>query len=100
MKVECPFPEFENAWIELPEIWLGKHAEKRDQAISASEKLNLGNTLTSFSVAMSLMDNWELPGLTGNPEKWDFSQLDLRLILWVIETVIGSFNKCYEISKK
>lgn len=106
MKVSCPVAGFDQRdeggepqyWIELPGAWLGVHAERRDEVLADTS--GMGQTLRSFAVALALLDNWSLPGLTGPPEKWDFTQLDLRVIAWVSQTVLEPFNDCFRIPKK
>lgn len=95
----CPLPRFPDAWIDLPDLWLGQHAQRRDDAVEQAQEKGFGTTLLNFAVAIALLDDWNLPGLGGNPEKWDFTQLDLGLINWVINTTIGDFNKCFEVPK-
>ena len=98
MRLYCQIPDLKEAWIELPEVWLGKHAQRRDQAIEAAEKYK-SNTLTEFAVAMALLDNWNLPGLAGNPDAWDFTLLDLRLMAWVRNETLQSFGRCFIVPK-
>jgi hypothetical protein len=97
-RIHCPWPGLEAAWIEYPDIWLGEHAARRDKAIREAEEYD-SETITSFAAAIALLDNWSLPGMDGNPEKWDFLKLDLRLLAWVPMTVFPSFNKCWEVPK-
>lgn len=91
-------PEFPDAWVELPDQWLGRHAQRRDETI---EKMppELGMTLLSFGVSMALLDDWNIPGLAGNNEKWDFTQISLPLIAWINDTVLSEFNACFEVPK-
>ena len=95
----CPIDGLEDAWIELPLIWLGLHAQKRDQTIEQSKKFN-SSTLTGFAVAMILLEDWNLPGLPANPEKWNFQELRLDLINWVGDVVLVDFGKTFLIKKK
>jgi len=61
-RVECPLTEFPDAWIDLPDTWLGRHAQRRDEVIEKSPK-DMGITLMSFAVSLALLENWNLPGL-------------------------------------
>ncbi len=97
-RVSCPWPGLEDAWVEFPDVWLGKHAARRDQAIKAAEKYN-SQTVTNFAAALAILDEWSLPGLNGNPENWDFLTLDLRLLAWVPAVVFPSFGACFEVPK-
>jgi len=58
-----------------------------------------GTVLSNFAVAMSLIDDWNLPGINGNPDKWDFDKVDLRVIAWVNSMVLASFLRCFIVPK-
>jgi hypothetical protein len=88
-KIDCPF--LEGAFIALPDQWLGRDAARRDRAIEAGEEKKLTRTLLNFAVAMALLEDWNLPGLTGNPEQWDYERIDLQLIAWVSSVVNNDF---------
>ena len=97
-RIDCPYPDIE-AHIELPDVWLGSHAERRDETL-AKLRVDYGQTLQNFGVSLALLDNWQLPGLNGNPDKWDFNKLDLRLIAWVSGQVLGDFSRCWIVPKE
>jgi len=97
-RFDCPLPDYAGAWVELPDKWLGKHAARRDEAISASAKYD-SPTLMRFAVSMALLEDWSMPGFDGNPEKWDFTLLDLPLIAWVSAVVMDDFNRCFVVPK-
>ena len=90
-KIMCPIEDYEESWILLPDIWLGKHAAARDAAVEAATEAGLGPTLTSFAISLALMDDHSLPGLNGNPERWDSGEVDLRVITWVNHEVLPPF---------
>jgi hypothetical protein len=92
------YPHGQGYWIELPDEWLGRHANRRDEVLSKLPA-ETGQTESNFAVAMALLDDWVLPGLNGNPEKWDFSQLSLNMIAWVSQATIGDFNQCWVVKK-
>lgn len=97
-RTQCPLPALEQCWIDLPDLpWLGRHAQRRDEA--AEKAKDLGQTLQSFAVALALLEDWSLPGLTGNPERWDYGELNLSVIAWVTQEVLSDFYKCFEIPK-
>jgi len=96
-KIYCPLPEYREAWVELPPEWLGLHAKQRDEV--AENKGELSSTELNFAIAIALLDNWDLPGLGGNPENWDFSQLSLPLIAWINQEVLTSFTACFLVPK-
>jgi hypothetical protein len=100
MRIDCPFPEWNGVWIELPDKWLGAHANKRDEALEAAQKARLRNTQLDFAVALSLLENWHIPHLGGNPQEWDFAKLNLELIAWIAATVLASYQACFVIPKK
>ena len=99
--IACPLAEYPTASITLPDRWLGSHAERRDEAIEALDKnaRYKGATLRSFAVSMALLEDWDLPGLAGNPDKWDFSQIDLSLIAWVNGAVLTDYGMCFIVPK-
>ena len=97
-RYDCPIEKYKGSFVVLPDVWLGRHAQRRDQAVEAAHKYNSG-TLTQFAVAMALLEDWSLPGLPGNVELWDFTKLDLHLIVWVTETVLGDFAEAFTIPK-
>lgn len=96
---DCPWPDFPEAWIELPDKWYGEHADRRDSAVEKANEIGLIGTLRDFAVSMALLDNWSLPGLNGNPEKWDFKAVDLPIITWVNTTTLVDFMKNWAIPK-
>lgn len=93
-----PDPDLVNAFVVLPPRWLGEHAKRRDEAIEAARKYN-SETFTSFAVSLALCENWNLPGLDGKPEAWDFSKLPLQLIAWVNDEVLSDFGRCFIVPK-
>ncbi|MCB0246300.1 MAG: hypothetical protein KDI12_22990 [Anaerolineae bacterium] len=92
MRIDSPFADYPDAWIELPDRWLGRHATRYAEAIEAGKREKLIGRVLDFSVSLVLLDNWVLPGLTGPPDKWDFQQLPLEIIEWVAQTVLLAFN--------
>jgi len=70
------------------------HATRRDRALEQAREKKLGDTLSGFAVAMALLEEWSLPGMMGNPEQWDYEQLDLSLIAWIRTEVLSDFLAC------
>lgn len=105
--IPCPLPGLngvdENGrplhYITLPDEWLGVHANRRDKALEQSIEKGNGGTVTNFAIAMSLLDDWNLPGLQGNPENWDFGKVKLSLIGWVNTAVLPDYTKCFVVPK-
>lgn len=99
-RVGCPFPEWDDCAIELPDEWLGIHAERRDEAEKQARDRGLGDTLVQFAIALSLLDDWQnIPGIDG-PPPWDFQELPLRVVAWITNTTMIEFYECFEIPKK
>ena len=97
-QIDCPITNYPGAYIVLPDQWLGYHAQRRDQAVEAAQNYKSG-TMTQFAVSMALLEEWNIPGLAGNPEKWDFTKLDLSIIAWVNEVVLSDFAKALTVPK-
>ncbi len=90
-RLDSPIPQHADAWIELPDEWLGKHATRRDEAVESANEQGLSGTLGNFAVSLALLDNWSLPGLNGPADKWDFEKLPLSIITWVNGATITPF---------
>lgn len=97
-RFDCPYPDLD-AWIELPDIWLGKHAYRRDEVVRECNDKKLPQTHTNFAVAMALLEEWNIPGLNGNPERWDFQELDLRLVGWINHVALTDYGLCFTLPK-
>jgi hypothetical protein len=94
-KIDCPWGGF----IELPDTWLGQHARRRDEAAEKAGKLP--DTFRRFAIAMALLENWgELPGLGGNPEKWDFEAVSWPVLSWVADVVFTDLALALSVPKK
>ena len=98
-RVKCPLTGHKKRWIELPDRWLGRHAQIRDEAAKKAAEAELGDALGTFAVSIALLDNWSLPGLEGNPELWDFTEMDLEIIAWVIAETMPSYHDCWNVPK-
>ena len=100
-RVQCTIKDFEEFWIELPDEWLGYHAQRRDDAVRVldEKKPDMGETLRKFSVSLALLDDWSLPGLSGNLENKDFEELSLSIIGWVNLVTLNSFGACFVLPK-
>lgn len=101
MRIDCPYPEFPDAWIEVPDQWLGKHATKRDTAASIARDNKLTSTETNFAISAALLEDWgNIPGMNGNPDNWKFDEMSLSLIWWITEAVTIPYNMCFIVPKK
>jgi hypothetical protein len=59
-----------------------------------------GVIMQNFAAGMALLEDWNIPGLNGNPKAWDFGKVDLPIIAWVnFFAVTSSFLKCFDIPK-
>lgn len=96
---DCPWPQYSGAYIDLPDEWLGLHARRRDEAVEKARAAGLSSTIRDFAVSMALLDDWHLPGLNGNPDRWDFDQVGLPLIAWVNSETLIDFSSCWAIPK-
>jgi hypothetical protein len=91
------YPRAADAWIELPDVWLGLHAQRHDEALAKSK--DLPATWREFVIAIALLDNWQLPGLTGRPETWDLGKMDLHVMAWVKSATLTSYYECFQVPK-
>ena len=106
-RIQCHIPGLDGKdeggapiyWIKTPSEWLGEHAQRRDEANESARKNKLGETLRGFAVALALLDDWHLPGLGGNPEKWDFTKVSLPIIAWVSTEINARYWENYALPK-
>jgi hypothetical protein len=99
-RFDCPIPEYEGGWIEIPDTWLGKHANKRDEIVNNAPE-DAQQTAVNWMVATGLMEQWGgIEAMNGNPDKWNFDEISLELIAWITQTVNGSYNQCWNVKKK
>lgn len=91
-KIDCPY----GGWIELPDEWLGEHLLRRDQVLA---KTSTTGIVKNFTLAIALLENWDLPGLTGKPDKWDVAKLPAAIIVWVASVVTADFAQVFEVPK-
>lgn len=99
--IVCPLPGMDDFFVSLPERWLGEHLIKFQEAGEKSRQLApaLPQVLNNFAQALSLLDDWKLPGINGNPEKIDFAKIDLQVMVWVNEVVNEDFGKAFIVPK-
>ncbi len=90
-EVGCPWPKYAKCKVTLPDVWLGEHAARRDQAIEEAIEFK-SESLTRMAVSLALLDDWEnIPGLDGPPEKWEYSKVPLKIMAWLDEVVLADF---------
>lgn len=87
--------------MEIPSEWLGYHVDRRDKALAEARESGIkSSTLQDFAVALALAEDWgNIPGLDGPPDQWDFQDVPLPLIAWMIATVVGPFADCFRVPK-
>lgn len=110
MRYPCPIPDFDmdddgqpRYWIDVPEAWLGHHADRYIQALESCDKHDppQRGVIRDLTCAMALLEDWHLPGIGANPEKWDFGQVRLEVIAWINKTVLrDGYYKAFEVPKK
>ena len=87
-------------FIELPDKWLTSHATRHFQATEKSIEAGLVGVAHNFAVSIALLEDWNLPGLNGNPDKWDFQAIDLVIAGWVNGLVLPAYYDNFQIKKK
>ena len=98
-RIDCPLPDLEDAFVVLPDEWLGLHAQRRDQAVREAARYD-SNTITLFAISLAIADDWGgIPGLDGKPENWDFTKVKIPIIAWMNESVLTDFNKAFIVPK-
>ncbi len=85
---QCPWPDWADVWIETPAVWLGRHGQRYAEAAAKAREAGLRGAPAEFSAYLALLDNWQLPGLNGPPERWDVLELPLAVLAWV-NSVVG-----------
>ncbi len=100
LKLVCPDLDYSHAFIVLPREWLGEHAIRKDRALQLAEE-HKSPEISNFAVCMSILDDWgNIPGLDEKePDKWDFNVVPIRIISWVVETVLADFSLAYIVPK-
>lgn len=99
-RIDCPIPGLEDAYVVLPDDWLGEHLIKRDEAVSEYRKMGSA-AMIDLGVALTLAEDWRgIPGLEGKPENWDLRKLRAQVINWLVAVVVGDFNKCFDFPKQ
>jgi len=96
----CPFDEFGESWIEVPERWTGYHAQRDYEAQKKLDGRGFAPVYENFIRAMALLDDWFIPALSGNPDKWQAETLDLRLMAWVSQLTLGAYLLNFQVPKK
>ena len=113
LRLACPVAGFDTQdeagnpdyWIDIPapDEWGMPHAEAHDAAIRAAlaEEIEHGSIFMGFVMGMALLEDWSLPGMNGNPEKWDFNETapHLGIIQWVSDSAVLPFQATRDVKK-
>ena len=95
-RLDCPA----GGWIGLPDEWLGAHALKQDDAKRRAQEAGLSETFQTWAIALSLLEDWgDIPGLSGNPDKWDLSQKSWPVLNWISNEVITDLTMALRFPK-
>lgn len=107
--IPCPIPGYDKIdpergpeyWIALPDEWIGLHSVKRAAASEALIKRGVTDgVIQEFAIAIALLDDWQLPGVSGNRDAWNLEAIGLSVIGWVKDTVLTEFLACFDVKKK
>lgn len=93
-----PFSDQPDMWIAPPAKWTGRDAERYAAALKGTESYQSA-ALTNFTIAMAIAEDWNIPALSGNPDSWNFSDLDLPLVVWAGTMITADYLSCFEIPK-
>ena len=112
LRIPCPVAGFNatdeagepDYWIDMPawDEWDSTHIDRRDEAAKLlDEDGKHGSTVRSFIVGLALLDDWSLPGLNGNPDKWDFYAKPARagIVNWINRDVLIPFAANFDVKK-
>lgn len=98
-----PYPggdESGDHFVAIPAVWRGKHLEKKDAAIAAAVSAGYTGDLLDFIVSLALLEDWSMPGLTGNRDQWDIREMTAEAIYFVISAVMPSLQAARRVKKK
>lgn len=99
MRLDCPWPEHSDAWIEVPDEWLGSHSTTFHHAIETADKLALVGLVRRFAISVPMLVNYHFPKLGGNFDAWDWDDPPTKLMAWVVAKTLGSYEACFIIPK-
>lgn len=99
-RIDCPFPNYSDAYVILPPEWLGEHQQRHDRTVEAARKYNNAR-LTFAACSIALADEWgNIPGLQGDdPAQWDFTKVPLSVLRWLEVAVYDDFLKAFIVPK-
>lgn len=110
-KISCPIPGYDQTieqngtdvpvyYIVVPDRWLGRHAERRDDAAKVARDGGItSDTYLRFVISMALLDGFNLPEMDGPIDEWELDDIDLRILAWVSHVTLTPFLQCFIIPK-
>lgn len=99
-RLQCPHPDYADAYVVLPAEWLGEHALRKARAEKAAESYENGQ-MTLLAVALLLVDEaGNIPGLDGNdPSQWKLEKVPIPILVWVQEAVLSDYASAFTLPK-
>lgn len=95
-----PYPLDENLYITLPDEWLGSHAMRYEKAREKASDYDMPGLLKDFILVVSILDDWNIPGMPANPDAWDVSQVPIKVMAWARKIALDSYRDAFAIPKK
>ena len=107
VRLPCPIPGYDETgedeqpryYVDAPDEWRGLHSVAYWESREATEGSKLSPDQKLFVSSLALLDGFELPGLSGKPENWDYDKMPLKIIAWVNYVAVDSYVNCFEVKK-
>lgn len=98
---DCPIPEYKGKdyFVDVPERWLGSDYLVYEAATAKARAAKLPPLFHNFAVSLAIAHDWNLPGLEGKPEKWEYDSNDLEIMSWVIELCVSDLRDTLKVKK-
>jgi len=105
-KIPCPILGYDEKgdsgdpkyYVTIPDEWFMVHRRAHQDSMDAVKDA-LHPAYHEFSHSLAIADDYQLPGLTGKRENWDFANFSLDVMAWVNFTVFGSYLDCFTVKK-
>jgi hypothetical protein len=106
--IPCPIPGLDGLdpdgqplhFIAIADEFTGHHAVRHNAALQKGLEAGARGVQLDFMISAALLDDWNLPGMNGNIEAWDFSKIKLGVIAWINHAVLSEYNACFDAKKK
>ena len=106
--IPCPIPGLDGLgqdgqplhFIAIADEFVGEHAIRHNTARQKGLEAGAIGVQLDCMISAALLDDWNLPGMNGNVEAWDFSKIKLGVIGWINHTVLSEYNACFDSKKK